>query len=1592
MDPEDVPDDSDDNLEALWDVRNNDRNFITYYGDAMEKEHKVRVNCKTWPTDNLVSYPPPWIEYRKTTLVQWKGRREWDVLSSRIHPNESTYFERGSVAKMCVFLQEPRHTPEPNSVAYVAQGGEEERVFDPIHDSKHVATMSRKQRKLADEGIAKCNREDDAMCACLATKRKTSVFGRFGKMLCILPALMGEAAGIRAFPAENVSNVTSVLEQKPEVVVSYLDTTNPSSEYLQQLEQLSQDGTSVVHFADQFPGNFRNSYKSDSLEWVDGRGNLSFLTNNKDLASQVKQWADGPDRWTAPMSVGDLATPALTSLAGKLEDSIAFEEANVAFPAEMEEEERNEKDDTEFLDCCVDDEDFGNIAEDILSAEQSMLEELPLPGTPLFEKERRAQWLKLPRHARAAIRRMHAQFGHCPNGPLREVLKAARVPEQYLKAVEHFKCESCERNKKLPKQTHKVALPRPYIFNHSVGIDVDYVYDYDNVTIMLLNIVDLGTGFQMQTYLRTGKGTPKSSECYDAFMQSWVSWAGYPEKLICDRGLNNRGVFIREMSAAGVDCSNVGLEAAYQLGKVERHGGIWKKVAAKVIDAKKVRGEKDMHRLVSEVNAVVNEMSRTGGFSPAQWVTGRQPRYAAGERGDNEQAHQLNAMEERLDPTTVFAQRMEYRHEAKKAFVHEDSSKKVAAAMLRKATPLVGDYRVGDLISFQREQGSDGIPRKRWSPASRIIGFEGDKVCWVLCHSVPFCLATDRIRPANESEVLAYQYLHDHADQMPRGTQQAYIDETSLNQSDVEERQYSVLGEEEDLPDLTASEDENDVPPLAQVVSDEDDEDDDEKISREAELEARVLKRQADIEAETQAQRRRKEVTDDYPQACANFPALNSSTRTELRASSTPPQTPTELRARSRSPPRTPIRNATEEQRDLQRLEDSPGESLLDVWNRNATSGQGVEVLRRKKAEEDDVALLAFLADGRLPLPMAKKYGLYANFTTANEKKEQRGKTLNYENESKEIREGLDISRKTEWEKWTKFVAGRPCRGEELKKLLNEGHVPIPTRWVDVDKAAHRRRKNGPFVPAEYKSRLCGRGDLEGIDGLRADSPTAEIESHHLVFSFAAAHKLRLKTADISNAYFQGEQMDRLLLLKPPKGGIPDPEYEDGETLILARVPIYGTTDAGRKFWKRFKHVIESNDFRENKIAKALYVIEVNGEIKAMMITHVDDLCYAVVPEFQDRIDNILESFAVRKVEEGEFRFCGKEIKQLDDFSIVVTCKDSTETINPVKYSQNGRKMTANATEAEIGQMRSVVGSLGWIARQCRPGLSYMVSKLQGAVSKATVQDLKETNSALTMAKDYSDMGITFRSDAVSWTDMIVVTVTDASFAQETDVEPSGRVKPHRSQKAFAVLLVHPDIVTKQTAGCHLWCWRSLTDKRVCRATIQAEAHGMISGEEMGTRLRAIIADCKGLIPDLRDWERASSACMKHLALSDCESLVSHLKNPKNERLENVRLSIDIQGLKQVLWEKPDGTDFDELPPDTVAENVVRWIDTSAMIVDCLTKKMSPEVMHKLQTSGILDLNPTAESVTTKMKKGKQRRAKTEVKDRERMAAEAINA
>ena len=81
-------------------------------------------------------------------------------------------------------------------------------------------------------------------------------------------------------------------------------------------------------------------------------------------------------------------------------------------------------------------------------------------------------------------------------------------------------------------------------------------------------------------------------------------------------------------------------------------------------------------------------MLRHGGYSPSQWVLGKTPRGLL---------HKA-------------------REEAKKAFMHLDTSKRVQRALLRNAKPLPYTYSIGDVVCFRRDKtgktewSTNGLP------------------------------------------------------------------------------------------------------------------------------------------------------------------------------------------------------------------------------------------------------------------------------------------------------------------------------------------------------------------------------------------------------------------------------------------------------------------------------------------------------------------------------------------------------------------------------------------------------------------------------------------------------------------------------------------------------------------------------------------------------------------------------------------------------------------------------------------------------------------------------------------------------------------
>ncbi len=89
---------------------------------------------------------------------------------------------------------------------------------------------------------------------------------------------------------------------------------------------------------------------------------------------------------------------------------------------------------------------------------------------------------------------------------------------------------------------------------------------------------------------------------------------------------------------------------------------------------------------------------------------------------------------------------------------------------------------------------------------------------------------------------------------------------------------------------------------------------------------------------------------------------------------------------------------------------------------------------------------------------------------------------------------------------------------------------------------------------------------------------------------------------------------------------------------------------------------------------------------------------------------------------------------------------------------------------------------------------------------------------------------------------------------------------------------------------------------------------------------------------------------------------------------EDKRLEIDLESLRESLWEYADDTPKDEITE--MQYDKVRWIDTSTMLCDPLTKSGPahfPLRPRKAMTTGILDLEAAPESILWKMQQQRSR-------------------
>ena len=354
-----------------------------------------------------------------------------------------------------------------------------------------------------------------------------------------------------------------------------------------------------------------------------------------------------------------------------------------------------------------------------------------------------------------------------------------------------------------------------------------------------------------------------------------------------------------------------------------------------------------------------------------------------------------------------------------------------------------------------------------------------------------------------------------------------------------------------------------------------------------------------------------------------------------------------------------------------------------------------------------------------------------------------------------------------------------------------------------------------------------------------------------------------------------------------------------------------------------------------------------------MMVSHVDDLLWTGEPAMQEAMEAIQGELRFGSLDEGDFGYCGRQIRQ-DKQGIKVTCPSTAAKVRPIFLTATRKKQRdAKATDLEIGQLRSVLGSLNWVARVCRPDISYQLSSLQAIQKEACVEDLVSANKLLRYVQDSPEVGVFYKFGGVNLDEAVLLSITDASYAADFDVSKSGKAMGNRSQSGRLLCLADKDFVKNGSGHVYLLQHHSNVLRRVCRSTLQAETLSMVAGLEEAEHMRTVMF---GMLHSLdKGWRTAAMDFIDVHMYTDCRSLEAHLLQAGLGSTNDKRLAIDMSALRQMVWRKRGEEYGDPLGDDKIDDNCttrVEWIETSSMPADSLTKRMrDDQLLNMMATS-----------------------------------------
>jgi hypothetical protein len=308
----------------------------------------------------------------------------------------------------------------------------------------------------------------------------------------------------------------------------------------------------------------------------------------------------------------------------------------------------------------------------------------------------------------------------------------AGASPEVIKAAKEIRCETCHETQR-PKSHMTASLPKPRQFGDQMHIDLVAVKDGHQNTFWIMHGIDAASGYQSAMLM----DRKTSEEVVRFFETIWIPALGAPRTVVADCGpefTSDKMQFCMDLH--DILLYHIPVETPWSNGMAERAGAALKVMINSLVKQFACTGFSDMRGALAHAVEACNQDIGEAGYSPAQFVLGKQPR-TMGEVIPGDMRLRL-AQHSLIENNPSLARSAAMKEAARVALVRLKYSRSLRKAEFTRARKVPGwnVFKAGDIIYFFREQkaaSTRGAKKKKlllrqWHGPAMVIAIEGGRV------------------------------------------------------------------------------------------------------------------------------------------------------------------------------------------------------------------------------------------------------------------------------------------------------------------------------------------------------------------------------------------------------------------------------------------------------------------------------------------------------------------------------------------------------------------------------------------------------------------------------------------------------------------------------------------------------------------------------------------------------------------------------------------------------------------------------------------------------------------------------------------------